>query len=314
MEMFNCGHVHTFVRVMSDYPMYEAILKKSFIIVPLRDPVDVWRSWINRFEQTDHQSPPLHLFNKQWEAINLFSHEFPLWYFPVDKVLESRVGHVENDKETDHLNAELYPQPYWDYIYDLSWVGYFYQMPEYLAPPFSGIGRQHLALKAKEGGVGCELGVAGGDLTQRIMELDHFSTFHAVDKWDDEFHTVEEYKLAKEKLKGYDKVQVHRADAIKWLEQQPDASLDFVYIDCYAHTGQDDGSIIEAAWPKMVPGGLFSGDDYNEYLYPETYHVVKRFAAEVGREINIFDDHLGALVNRFGDDMYDVSPSWYFYK
>lgn len=174
-----------------------------------------------------------------------------------------------------------------------------------------GSDRQHLALRAQAGSTGCELGVANGSLTQRFLDLAHFSEFHAVDKWDDH-HSVHEYHHVKAKLKDYKELTIWRQEAKQWLKTIPDGSLGFVYIDCYAHTGQEEGSILTAAWPKLAGGGLFAGDDYDEKLWPRTSIAVNRFAESVGRSVNVYDDHLQD--RNIKRSQYDNSPSWYFYK
>lgn len=171
--------------------------------------------------------------------------------------------------------------------------------------------RQHIALKAPQGSTGCELGVASGGLTKRFLDLGHFSEFHAVDKWDDA-HNEQEYLRTVEYLKDFPEVMIWRLEAKEWLKTIPDGSLGFVYIDCYAHTGQDNGSIIKAAWPKLAIGGLFSGDDYDARKWPKTVRAVDDFAASQRRRVHVYDDHLN---NReLARSQYDNSPSWYFHK
>lgn len=171
--------------------------------------------------------------------------------------------------------------------------------------------RQHIALKAPAGSTGCELGVASGGLTVRFLDLGHFVEFHAVDKWDDAGHNIHEYDGVVDRLKDYEELTIWRQPAITWLEQIPDQSLGFVYIDCYAHTGQDEGSILQAAWPKLQVGGLFSGDDYDHVRWKQTVRVVNRFAKSVGRHVHVYDDHLKSGA---AGSQYDQSASWYWYK
>jgi hypothetical protein len=109
----------------------------------------------------------------------------------------------------------------------------------------------------------------------------------------------------KEELKDYEELTIWHMDVKEWLRTIPDGSLGFVYIDCYAHTGQEDGVILEAAWPKLADGGLFSGDDYDE-CWP-TYEVVQRFAKSVGRDVSVWDDF-------HHHNPYDNHDSWYFHK
>ena len=170
--------------------------------------------------------------------------------------------------------------------------------------------RQHIALLSRPGCTGVELGVARGDLTRRFLDLGHFSEFHAVDKWNDQ-HSVQEYERVVEKLKDYEELTVWRAEVKQWLKTIPDGSFGFVYIDCYAHTGQDEGLILEAAWPKLAVGGLFSGDDYDKSAWPRTFERVNSFAESVGRHVSVYDDHLSNDMDQSG---FDGSPSWYFSK
>lgn len=308
-ELFDCGFMHTFVRTYNDYPLYKVILKRSFVISPLRDPRKVWESWVNRWEAQKGDAP-LEYFSQQWGLLSMFADELPIFFFPVDKLLPDKVGHVEGDHP--YYDPAIYPQPNWNYIYSLPMVEYYYDAPEDLVVLSPGVDRQHLALRAPQGSVGCELGVARGDLTERFMELEHFSHFHAVDRWSDDAHPEQEYNEVVERLQHHDQLSIHRADVIEWLNQQPDESLGFIYIDCYAHTGQDDGSILHAAWPKLAKGGLFSGDDYNKYRWPKTYEAVNRFAAHVGCPVEVSADHL--ITSGLLRNAYDGSPSWYFFK
>lgn len=164
--------------------------------------------------------------------------------------------------------------------------------------------REEIALKAPRGCTGAELGVARGVLTKRILDLGHFSEFHAVDRWNDH-HSILEHNHVVETLKDYKELTVWHMDVKEWLKTVPDGSLGFVYIDCYAHTGQEDGAILEAAWPKLAEGGLFSGDDYDE-CWP-TYEVVQRFAESVGRDVSVWDDFPH-------HNPYDNHDSWFFRK
>jgi hypothetical protein len=169
--------------------------------------------------------------------------------------------------------------------------------------------RQHLALMAPEGSIGAELGVAKGRLTLRIMQLNHFGAFHAVDKWNDH-HNEAEYEGVVDLLAGFEKLDIHRMGAKEWLDTVPDSSLGFVYIDCYANNGQENGSILEAAWPKVIEGGLFAGDDY-DVNYQTNVRAVDAFAAEVDRKVCIYDDH---IKNGLTKSVFDRSKSWYFRK
>lgn len=171
--------------------------------------------------------------------------------------------------------------------------------------------RQHIALLSPPGCAGAELGVASGGLTRRFMDLGHFGHFYAVDKWDDSGHNAHEYRHVVQTIGGLSGLSIVQMDAKSWLALQKDDSLGFVYIDCYAHTGQDNGSILEAAWPKLAEGGLFSGDDYDQKKWKLNYNAVNNFAESVGKRVNVYDNHLRPDAHR---SQYDLSPSWWFIK
>ena len=81
----------------------------------------------------------------------------------------------------------------------------------------------------------------------------------------------------------------------------PDSYFDFIYIDGYAHTGQDGGKTLEDWYPKLRAGGIFAGHDYHKHWSP-TIDSVDAFR----RSIN----HRGDLQLT----LKDTFPSWWFLK
>lgn len=69
----------------------------------------------------------------------------------------------------------------------------------------------------------------------------------------------------------------------------PDGYFSLVYIDGYAHTGQQGGKTLADWWPKVASGGIFAGHDYSP-RYPLTVAAVKAFAARHHLAINVTDD------------------------
>ncbi len=63
-----------------------------------------------------------------------------------------------------------------------------------------------------------------------------------------------------------------------------DESLDFIYIDGYAHTGQEGGETIWQWARKVKIGGLISGDDYHND-WPLVIEAVDTFARETGFDL-----------------------------
>jgi hypothetical protein len=56
-----------------------------------------------------------------------------------------------------------------------------------------------------------------------------------------------------------------------------------IYIDGYAHTGQEGGQTLRDWWPKLAPGGVFAGHDYDLAAYPQTVCAVNDFILEMDR-------------------------------
>lgn len=90
------------------------------------------------------------------------------------------------------------------------------------------------------------------------------------------------------------------------LTHFPDEFFDFIYVDAYAHTGQDGGKIFEDWYPKLKPGGIFSGHDYDKEAWPETVAAVDTFAGGLSKNVNFVP------VNT--SNRHDLFPSWYIIK
>lgn len=153
--------------------------------------------------------------------------------------------------------------------------------------------------------IGVELGVASGQFSKRLLETGRFSLLYSIDAWEDH-HDLKEMAQALILLAPFgSQSMVIRSRFSDVVETFPDCHFDFIYIDGYAHDGQDDGRTLRDWYPKLKPGGLFAGDDYSP-KYPKVIEVVDRFAAEVGRSVEIHDfDHSK-------EDIWGQCPSWYF--
>lgn len=169
--------------------------------------------------------------------------------------------------------------------------------------------RHEIVLLAPEGCRGVELGVSTGQLSERFIATGHLSELHAVDKWDDHAHSRYQYLAVAKKLMPYKEARVWRMTAQEFANLVPDEYFGFIYIDCYAHTGQDNGEVLRAFWPKLQVGGLFSGDDYDRRAWPKTVRAVDDFARELGVTVNVRDEFC-----RDAKQPYDRHPSWYWYK
>lgn len=170
-------------------------------------------------------------------------------------------------------------------------------------------GREEVALLAPRGSIGVECGVDTGQLSKRILDLKHLGTLHSVDKWDDHAHSRFQYLAVSRLLMSYTKSKLWRMTAQEFSGLVEDESFGFVYIDCYAHTGQDKGEVLTAIWPKLAPGGIFAGDDYDERVWPRTYEAVNKFATANGCEINVRNDWVSST-----SSTHDLFPTWWIRK
>lgn len=138
-------------------------------------------------------------------------------------------------------------------------------------------------LGERTGLVGVELGVAGGGYSRRMVESGRFSTFFGVDMYADT-HDVTQYKSALRHvglLAPYKLLRMSFAEAYDLFD---DESLDFIYIDGYAHSGQEGGETIWHWARKVKPGGLIAGDDYHDD-WPLVKEAVDLFADTTGFEL-----------------------------
>ena len=69
--------------------------------------------------------------------------------------------------------------------------------------------------------------------------------------------------------------------SIRYSDWFPDFYFDFIYIDGFAESGQEDGKTLYDWWPKLNSGGIFAGDDYSDD-WPETKKQVDIFCETLG--------------------------------
>jgi hypothetical protein len=156
--------------------------------------------------------------------------------------------------------------------------------------------------------VGVELGVAEGVFSERVLKKQHLSHLYSVDMYaDDRGHDIEQYKRAFNRFRPYQKsstiLKMRFDQAVDLFE---DNSLGFIYIDGYAHTGQEDGVTLEQWYPKLMSGGVFSGDDYHLH-HPATIKTVDRFVKKYNLELHVIDCHEPYSV-------WSEYPTWYIIK
>ncbi len=156
-------------------------------------------------------------------------------------------------------------------------------------------------LPKKTGNIGVELGVARGIFSQRMVESGYFENFFGIDVYGDT-HDTEEYKEALNRVGLFNNYKLLRMSFDEAYDLFDDESLDFVYIDGYAHTGEEGGDTIFKWANKVKNGGVIAGDDYST-RWPLVVEAVNEFIKQTGFDLKvttIIEPHVS----------YSSHPSW----
>lgn len=151
--------------------------------------------------------------------------------------------------------------------------------------------RDDIADLLAEGGVGIELGVAEGYFSRKILERSKLEFLYSVDMYaGDRGHDVAQYRKALETLAPYRArnmlIKMRFDEALPLF---PDDYFDFIYIDGYAHTGEESGKTFFDWFPKLKVGGIFAGDDYDPQNWPQVVSAVDGFVACAGLDMMVIE-------------------------
>ena len=152
--------------------------------------------------------------------------------------------------------------------------------------------------------IGVELGVADGCLTKRLLKTGKFQILFGIDTYAD-IHDTREYKKAINFIGIDASHKLLRLTFDDALDIFPDEYFDFIYVDGFAHTGEEGGRTLVDWYRKLKIGGIMSGDDYHED-WPLVMWAVNHFALQVGTTIN--------LTGQIQSDRYSQYPTWFFKK
>ena len=133
--------------------------------------------------------------------------------------------------------------------------------------------------------IGIELGVAGGRFSVKLNNKHSFKKFYCVDKWNDK-HNIKEYYDALHRL-NKDNIYVLRMSFEEAHTLFEDNFFDFIYIDGYAHTGQDSGVTINSWYNKLKKGGVYAGQDYNIEEWPKNVEHINNFLTQIDKKPNL---------------------------
>jgi predicted O-methyltransferase YrrM len=129
-------------------------------------------------------------------------------------------------------------------------------------------------------GYGVELGVAGGYFSNVLLKTSRLKILFSIDRWNDH-HNYQQYLKAANLLSSFkERSVVLKLTFEEAVHLFKDETFDFIYIDGYAHTGQDNGRTLREWWPKVRKGGIFAGHDYSKTSWPKTVEQVDKFAKD----------------------------------
>ncbi len=157
----------------------------------------------------------------------------------------------------------------------------------------------------RDGLIGIELGVAGGWYSKRLNESGLFKELYGVDVYGDHHDTQEYIKALKNVGMGtpYWLLRMTFEDALDAFE---DEYFDFVYIDGYAHTGEERGKTMYDWFSKVKVGGMICGHDYHK-KWPLVQVCVDTLAQELGQPV------MRTAMSQKRDPQ-DKFPSWGLFK
>ena len=154
--------------------------------------------------------------------------------------------------------------------------------------------------------IGIELGVAQGVFSKRMMGSGKFQRFYGVDLYGTGQHNTQEY-CATLKYVGFDDPRycLLRMDFDSALNLFEDNYFDFIYVDGFAHTGEEGGKTLIDWIKKLKVGGVFAGDDYHSD-WPLVVWAVNDLARQLDVKISVTQGQ--------EDSAYSKYPTWFFRK
>lgn len=159
-------------------------------------------------------------------------------------------------------------------------------------------------------GVGIELGVAEGEFSERILRETQNSNFYlySVDMWaGDRGHDVAQYSRVINRLDKYkNRNSVIKLTFDEALPLFPDNYFDFIYVDGYAHTGEENGKTFYDWFPKLKNGGIMAGDDYHDN-WPLVKNAVDLFSSNIKRDLHVINCHEP-------NSVWSEYPTWFVFK
>lgn len=153
--------------------------------------------------------------------------------------------------------------------------------------------------------IGIELGVAKGIYARRMIESKKFKRFYGVDIYGD-IHDTDEYCQALKyigfKNPQYSLLRMDFDSASTLFENE---YFDFIYIDGFAHAGEEGGRTLLKWYDKLKINGVLAGDDYHDD-WPLVKWAVNDFVLQIGAELYVTTGE--------EDSAYCKYPTWFITK
>ena len=134
-----------------------------------------------------------------------------------------------------------------------------------------------------------ELGVAAGVFAEAVCATRPDLRYIGIDRWSDH-HDDNEMKRARSRLRPFPNAILCRNTFEEAARTMPEDSCDVVYVDGYAHTGQNNGRTLDLWWSKVKRGGWLCGHDFDADKWPQTFKAVSYFAGHRGLPIKIIPE------------------------
>lgn len=154
--------------------------------------------------------------------------------------------------------------------------------------------RKDILQLVRPNGIGIELGVAEGYFSSELLECNRLSHLYSIDMYaGDRGHDIKQYLIALKNLNKYqNKNTLIKMKFDEALHLFPDNYFDFIYIDGYAHTGEEGGQTFNTWFPKLTKGGVIGGHDYSEQ-FPAVIKAVNSFTTDNDLKLFIIEDKSG---------------------
>lgn len=151
--------------------------------------------------------------------------------------------------------------------------------------------RDEIATLIKPNGIGVELGVAEGKFSEKLLSKSKLSLLYSIDRYaGDRGHDDAQYYQASERLSKFgNRSKILRMSFDEAAKLFSDEYFDFIYIDGYAHTAQEEGKTLSDWYPKLKKGGIFSGDDYSK-KWTKNKEQIDKFILEKGLNFHVIKD------------------------